>query len=251
MSLSSSNLEQKDENPNMKRRFTLIELLTVVAIIAILISILLPALGHARENAKRAVCTSNLRQLSLAEVMYMKDHDGSAVGFERLDMASSQISSWYSTRTNKIQLYGYLFPYLCTDGSDQTPEIVICPSDADGRIAPADFNAAAGTQYKTGYWHNVLAAKNYREAGTSEEYVTDLIRRPGNWVIALDRFFWFDPTLYDPVWGNHRAKGYNVMCLDGRVKWHRAFDLMGYPAWSAHGTAEIECWTKLSEAQQF
>ncbi len=57
------------------RRFTLLELLVVVAIIAILAALLLPALDAARERAKLAVCASQQRQLYLGVAMYAEDHD--------------------------------------------------------------------------------------------------------------------------------------------------------------------------------
>jgi prepilin-type N-terminal cleavage/methylation domain-containing protein/prepilin-type processing-associated H-X9-DG protein len=56
--------------------FTLIELLVTVAIIAVLAAILLPALGRAREQSKRAVCSSNLRQIGLALNLYADDYEG-------------------------------------------------------------------------------------------------------------------------------------------------------------------------------
>ena len=59
----------------MKRAFTLIELLVVLSIIALLIAILLPALGAARESGRTAICLSNERQMMIANEMYAEDHD--------------------------------------------------------------------------------------------------------------------------------------------------------------------------------
>ncbi len=60
----------------MKRRFTLIELLIVIAIIAILMAMLLPALSQAKEMGRRAVCLSNLKQLYIQFTNYQDDFQG-------------------------------------------------------------------------------------------------------------------------------------------------------------------------------
>jgi prepilin-type N-terminal cleavage/methylation domain-containing protein/prepilin-type processing-associated H-X9-DG protein len=58
------------------RAFTLVELLVVVAIIALLLSILLPSLGRARDLAKSTVCTSTMRQIMLANITYATEQEG-------------------------------------------------------------------------------------------------------------------------------------------------------------------------------
>jgi len=65
----------------MRRKigFTLIELLVVIAIIAVLMAILMPALNRVREQGKRSTCLSNLKQLTLAWIMYADENDDNLV----------------------------------------------------------------------------------------------------------------------------------------------------------------------------
>jgi prepilin-type N-terminal cleavage/methylation domain-containing protein/prepilin-type processing-associated H-X9-DG protein len=65
----------KSQSRNQRRAFTLIELLVVIAIIAVLAAILFPVFSRAREQARRATCQSNLRQLANAWTMYSHDYD--------------------------------------------------------------------------------------------------------------------------------------------------------------------------------
>jgi len=64
------------DGPARRRGFTLVELLVVIAVIALLMTILLPALYRAKNLARRTACLSNLRQIGMATASYVNDHIG-------------------------------------------------------------------------------------------------------------------------------------------------------------------------------
>lgn len=105
--------------------FTLIELLVVIAIIAILAAILFPVFARAREKARQAACTSNLKQLALGVLMYSQDYDGMLmpfVGAQASDYSWGQY--WYGwVQGSSVDFTrGLLYPYL------KNKEIKRCPS---------------------------------------------------------------------------------------------------------------------------
>ena len=122
-----------------RKGFTLIELLVVISIIALLLSILIPALNKARFQAKRAVCLSNIRQQSQAQILYAVDNKG------RYPEHLTNLPYYHRMRTDGRTPYDRL--YLQADYIETT-EIMFCPVTAQiGR-----FMSDMSWKDPTGLW---------------------------------------------------------------------------------------------------
>ncbi len=97
----------------MRRGFTLIELLVVIAIIAILAAILFPVFAKAREKARQSACLSNVKQITLAMLMYAQDYD------EIVPRCSQWVPGWPG--------YVYKWPQLIYPYTSNV-QIMSCPS---------------------------------------------------------------------------------------------------------------------------
>jgi prepilin-type N-terminal cleavage/methylation domain-containing protein/prepilin-type processing-associated H-X9-DG protein len=177
-----------------KKGFTLVELLVVIGIIAILISILLPVIGRAREQAKRVQCMSNLRQLSASFLMYCHENKDwfpfpavfGGPGATTLGFGNGSTppptgypadwigwgEDWIVWRNKKWSdpLRGAIVRYLSNPSSGA---IMMCPSDdsiyrkivnADGTVYPYSYvmnsYMSVGTNQNPHRPATVLAPKN-------------------------------------------------------------------------------------------
>lgn len=135
-----------------RKAFTLVELLVVIGIIALLIAILLPTLSKARENANRAACLSNLRQIGTAVVMYCSENKGLLPVAPKTGANTLDAIYWQKTRLPDIGNYG-IGPYLKL--SPDNAKVLICPSD----ISESDARFIAG-KFQFSYTFNYMINGN-------------------------------------------------------------------------------------------
>jgi prepilin-type N-terminal cleavage/methylation domain-containing protein/prepilin-type processing-associated H-X9-DG protein len=226
--------ENEVKKSNSRCGFTLIELLVVIAIIALLAAILFPVFARARENARRASCQSNLKQISTAWTMYAQDYD------ERM------VSNSYPDRDNYNPIYGHhyvLAPYI------KSWQVWICPSavkksagvgkNCDPTYVYQNANLGSGS-----YGYNPLLGYSSSTGGAPPYYLVTFklssLEKPAETVTYAETTGLYSTTqiTYPDQWstpyttscggagitlGDNHADwhfgGSNVAFTDGHVKW--------------------------------
>jgi prepilin-type N-terminal cleavage/methylation domain-containing protein/prepilin-type processing-associated H-X9-DG protein len=242
------------------RGFTLIELLVVVAIIAVLAAILFPVFARARENARRASCMSNLKQMGLAFMMYTQDYDETypltrfpaPAGLPAADYPGGE---WGAGWLYWPQL---IYPY------DKSTQVAFCPSGAnysnpvngqyganmnvikDESATPlklAALNAPASTYMimDSGTWRiyatttdDVVAPRGWNSYTPG---IGDLLHKTCDASSTANGVRIDTPACQDFLSGRHLG-GVNVAFADGHVKWlttgkvYSEANSPGYGAWN-------------------
>ena len=192
--------------------FTLIELLVVISIIALLVAMLLPAIGMVREVARESVCRNGLRQIGMAVQAYATENEGFIVP---TNATAAEAGSRFSDTSYYLPAFGIWWHWLLLDYLEKSPEAAAandrsgvlwsCPSRVKtvynqgwtgfGKnlypVASGSATPWPGGDYQTDSWyHSTTGCGNYVKQSQAQ------ITKPSNRVMigdSINAVIWFWP----------------------------------------------------------
>lgn len=217
--------------------FTLIELLVVIAVIAVLMAVLMPALNRAREQGRRAGCLSNLKNLTLAWIMYADDNGDKIVNGSSGEYGTEATNGTYwvkldydrnMTEFAKKQaiMNGALWPYTktlkvykCATATNSVSYITGSVSAPVRSYSIADsMNCKGWESQMNKYVTPIKLRMKIKEPANRMVFLDDGGTCPsamGGWTVWATKFSWWDPP---PV---RHGDGTQFSFADGHAEYHK------------------------------
>lgn len=208
-----------------RRGFTLLEVLVSIALVAVLVGLLAPALRHARAATRTATCASNLRQIGIAWDAYERTYDATPVPGDRLAWRFGGVAFVGAERTPVLERARPINPMLIggePENSTRFAELFLCPEDV-GLMRPTSSGAAG-----TGRTCYETFGSSYRANAGATRLAPAPDGQSASAVILAGDAAWYYATLGpgQPEFGTtawwHTPRGLaNVLAADGSVRGRR------------------------------